>query len=1190
MFNRFFCPAARFCLLAVLFITVSITATAQQPNGILFQLPGANVSGSRFFGFAADANPFSPFVDKSGPLSASQVLVTPNGSKFYFIGSGTGGVQSIDNTFGTFRSVNGILGTVTAAAVTPDGKYLLVGGQDLYIVDTSTDTVLANTANVTGSIGGFAVSRDSKTAWILTNSAFGSSIVSVNLINRQRLYSDAYSLPFGGATSITLSPLGFLYVAEVNRVYEVDPVTLNQSANGTTCIGLPRPCVEIQLVATPGPLHFTPDGTTAYFVNLTPSTGGQSILKLTIAGHNISTWPPFTGTSPPLFDDCFVAGNGRVFAYSSSTTTLWDITPSPLGGVVSQLSAVVPVQNVLAVAISNELPSAKYLYLLLANGNQTNIARIDLGTNTVSIQAQDILNSGIFQFVGIPPQSGASSFIVYNSLQVVKSGTTPLPLIARVLDSAGRPLNNIAVSFQTDAGNGVTINTPSQATNGDGYVQTTVTLPTVPGTYTITLTAGGATTTYNLTVPGASGGGGPPGTIQQVTIVKGDGQMVQAYPTQSSTLLGGQPLTLKVTDQSGAPLKNVPVAFSITSGVGNIINTSFGTDENGIATTDFAATASPTFGLSFASVTVNASTDVGSVDFNVVVYTLPQDGSAQPQVDILSPPVESGFIITAGQGQAVTDAIKAAIHSSYISVNPIPGVGIRIADGFDTTMDGPATCQGSTLSDNNGVAHCTLVAACKIGTYGFYISVGEYKFYPAVLNIVKGQASALAISQGNNQSGKAGDTLPQQLIATVSDPCGGQVLGVTGTWSVVSGSATLKNASSTSDSAGRFTTSVVLGSSPGPIQIKLVVANIGQVIFTLTNQVVVTGVTLVSGGGQTGFTSAAFPQPVVFQVKDAQGNPVPGIDVTFNVVAGSGSVNPPTLKTDAQGRVATTVTAGTTAGNITISATAGGQSAQATLTSKPPGLPLTPSSFFNAANDSVTGQKALGLVPCGIASAQGNGLAPGISPGSSVSGATLFGPLQTTLNGVSLTVNGILAPIFSLSNINGVQQVNFQTPCETPVGAATVVVQVNGSTTTVSGVTVLQAQPGIFNYDGGAGKSYGAVYRALDGSPVTRASMAHRGEKYYMFTTGLGQVTPPTSTNSSGTGTQKVPSTVIVGVNNSGVPTDPATYAVGYVGVYLVFFTIPADFPTGTDLPLAVQIVINGAGVFGNQTFLPGVN
>src|SRR5690349_5535373 len=125
--------AAKLCLVAAL-VMAAIPTASGQPSGYLFQLPGPNVPGSRFFSFIADANPFTPFVDKSGPQSASQVLAKPDGTKFYFIGSGAGGVQSIDNTFGTFRSVNGITGTATAAAITPDGKYLLVGGTDLFVV------------------------------------------------------------------------------------------------------------------------------------------------------------------------------------------------------------------------------------------------------------------------------------------------------------------------------------------------------------------------------------------------------------------------------------------------------------------------------------------------------------------------------------------------------------------------------------------------------------------------------------------------------------------------------------------------------------------------------------------------------------------------------------------------------------------------------------------------------------------------------------------------------------------------------------------------------------------------------------------------------------------------------------------------------------------------------------------------
>ncbi len=301
--------------------------------------------------------------------------------------------------------------------------------------------------------------------------------------------------------------------------------------------------------------------------------------------------------------------------------------------------------------------------------NQTNISRIDLASNTLSIQGADILNSGVFQFVAIPPQSGAASFIVYNTNhQLVKANTTPQPLIARVLDSTGRPLNNIAVTFQTDPQNGVTIGTPTQVSNGDGYVQTAVTLPSTPGTYTVTLTAGGATTTYSLTVPGTAGGG-LPGSVPQVTIVRGDGQLLESYPAQGATLLGGQPLTIRVTDEKGNPINNVPVTFAITSGSGNLVNTDAASHElvgddgttvlgEGIASTDFSATGAPNFGQSFQSVTINASTSVGSVDFTLVITTHFQrmEVTAQPQVDITTLTLDSGpngRTIFAGQGQAL---------------------------------------------------------------------------------------------------------------------------------------------------------------------------------------------------------------------------------------------------------------------------------------------------------------------------------------------------------------------------------------------------------------------------------------------------------------------------------------------------------------------------------------------------------
>jgi uncharacterized protein (TIGR03437 family) len=668
----------------------------------------------------------------------------------------------------------------------------------------------------------------------------------------------------------------------------------------------------------------------------------------------------------------------------------------------------------------------------------------------------------------------------------------------------------------------------------------------------------------------------------------------------------GTHLTVKVTDANGKPLKNEVVNFSLDANgqiIGNVSPSSTTTDENGIAFADFSSFGVPQGGQAFQQVTITATTadnlPPGPVFFAETVFNVdPTNGRGQPEIHLLSP--TDPFTLSAGQGQALPNAITAAIYSTFEPQvgAPIPKVGVRLADSHDHTLPSPATCQGDPLSDASGVVTCTPVAACVAGPlpqiFDLDVVVGEYHNAgntPIRLTIGQGQAATLQATQGNNQSGKAGDTLPQTLYAVVSDPCGGNVAGVPGTWKVVSGDAKLVNTSTKSDSAGRIGTNVVLGQAPGPIQIQLTVTGVGSVTFSLTNNVVVSTVALVSGSGQTGFINAAFPQPVVFQVRDAQGNPIPGITVTFNIVSGSASLNPATLTTDAQGRVATTVTAGATAGSITISASAGGQTATASVTSQPPGLPLSPTSFFNAAADVVTTAKQIGLVPCGLASAQGNGLAVGII--GSVSGATLFGPLQYTLNGLSISVNGVPAPILSLSNSNGVQQVNFQTPCETAVGQATVVILLNGGTTTVPGVQVLPAQPGIFNFNGSifnnptsTGKTYGAVYSATDGSLISPSNPAHRGGTYYMFATGLGLTNPPALTNASGTGSQSVAGQISLGINNAGVPVNSAIYSVGYVGIYTITFTIPASATPGTDQNLALGI----NGVFGNQVLIPAVN
>jgi uncharacterized protein (TIGR03437 family) len=256
-------------------------------------------------------------------------------------------------------------------------------------------------------------------------------------------------------------------------------------------------------------------------------------------------------------------------------------------------------------------------------------------------------------------------------------------------------------------------------------------------------------------------------------------------------------------------------------------------------------------------------------------------------------------------------------------------------------------------------------------------------------------------------------------------------------------------------------------------------------------------------------------------------------------------------------------------------------SATFTLTAVPQGPVVSATNIQNAASFQA------GLVPCGLATATGSGLAPGIT--GTISGASFLAPLQYTLNGLSLTVNGVPAPIYQISNTNGKQQVTFQTPCQSsPGNNGTVAITISGATTTVTGVTILQAQPGIFNSIGSNGNAYGEVIDS-NGNYVTATNPAIRGQNYYMIATGLGQVTPATTTDAVGVNGQNVALSVIVGVSGNGVPVFEAAYAPGAIGLYVIGFTIPLTNPAGTDQPLALAVILNGQTVFGNPVYLNSV-
>ena len=217
-----------------------------------------------------------------------------------------------------------------------------------------------------------------------------------------------------------------------------------------------------------------------------------------------------------------------------------------------------------------------------------------------------------------------------------------------------------------------------------------------------------------------------------------------------------------------------------------------------------------------------------------------------------------------------------------------------------------------------------------------------------------------------------------------------------------------------------------------------------------------------------------------------------------------------------------------------------------------------------------------GLVPGSLATLFGKGL-------SIVNGAVLAGG-KTSLSGTSVTVGGIPAPLVSVVNQSGQEQISFQVPFELQ-GSTTTAVAVtnNGSSSTAANVPVLVAQPGIFAVVLSPSGTTAAVIH-LNGQLVTPQNRAQAGEYVSLFLTGLGPLQPGVATGALG----PIPpamTTMPVSVSVGGVGCNVifSGYAPENVGLYQINFQVPSNAPSGPSVALGVS-----AGSFaGPQSSIP---
>jgi minor extracellular serine protease Vpr len=199
---------------------------------------------------------------------------------------------------------------------------------------------------------------------------------------------------------------------------------------------------------------------------------------------------------------------------------------------------------------------------------------------------------------------------------------------------------------------------------------------------------------------------------------------------------------------------------------------------------------------------------------------------------------------------------------------------------------------------------------------------------------------------------------------------------------------------------------------------------------------------------------------------------------------------------------------------------------------------------------------------------------PGICPGGL---ATIFGPdltsvssvviaprlpLPTVLANVSVVVNGVPAPIYSIAFADRQDQISFQVPYATATGPGAVEIEVfDGDIQTADIFTDSFVQdPGIFVYN-----NHALAVHPSDGALVTPDDPAFPGEVLILYATGLGPLSIPLADGypapSSPLAYTIEPFQVIVEGESSEVLF--SGLAPGFDGVYQINFRVPRDAPSG---------------------------
>jgi adhesin/invasin len=533
-----------------------------------------------------------------------------------------------------------------------------------------------------------------------------------------------------------------------------------------------------------------------------------------------------------------------------------------------------------------------------------------VGSNTLTATATGLAGSPFtFTATAVPAPASQIAINAGNGQSAIAGQAVTTPPSVLVRDQFGNAVGGVAVTFAVATGGGALIGTGAQTTNSSGIAAITGwTLGTTAGANTLTATAtglAGSPVTFTAT--------GTPGPATTIAVSAGNGQSATA-----GTTVAVAPAA-RVTDANGNGVPGVTVTFVVASGGGQLTAPSPVTGATGIAAVG-SWRLGPTVGAN--SLTATAAGLAGSP------LTFTATGTTGPAAIIA---VNAGNNQAANAGQAVP--IAPSVKVTDINGNPVAGIAVT----FAVASGGGSITGPNPTTDAQGVA---AVGSWTLGTTAgsntLTASSGTLTGSPVTFTATgnPGNASNLALSGGNGQTGTVGAALPTPISVLVTDNLANPVQGVTVSWAAANGglvncgAGNVASCSSATNASGIASATWVLGTAPGAQTATGAVGGLtgSPVTFNATANVgPATSIAISAGNNQNATVNTAVATAPAVRVADQFGNGVGGISVTFAIGLGAGQVTGANATTNGLG-IATvgSWTLGTTAGTNTLTATSAG--------------------------------------------------------------------------------------------------------------------------------------------------------------------------------------------------------------------------------------------------------------------------